>query len=150
MGELMWTIDSRQQVISTRWVVADETERVEGRETKLVRCRTLARDYGTGPSAAQLGLSSPTASAETLRVFLTVAGARGTNINGLNVIAAFLFAHLDKEEVVVSLPEGCRGAGKALYGLGSAALHWTKHLSKVLDRLFVPNGALSLLRGLLL
>ena len=64
---------------------------------------------------------------------------------GLDVSTAFLFAKLQGEDVVVSMPEGCRGLGgeklylrlkKALYGLRSAALHWTKHLSGLLERLF--------------
>ena len=58
---------------------------------------------------------------------------------------AFLFAKLSGEDVVVSMPEGCRGLGveklylrlkKALYGLRSAAPHWTKHLAGLLERLF--------------
>ena len=126
---LMWTIDPRRKVISTRWVVSDKTERVDGKETKLVRCRIVARDYSTGPTAAQLGISSPTASAESLRVFLAMAGAKGHNMLGLDVSTAFLFAKLQGEDVVVSMPEGCRGLGgeklylrlkKALYGLRSA------------------------------
>ena len=43
------------------------------------------------------------------------------------------------------MPEGCVGPGgeklylrlkKALYGLRSAALHWTRHLSGLLGKLF--------------
>ncbi|CAE7271324.1 RE2, partial [Symbiodinium sp. CCMP2456] len=82
VGDMMWHVDPKQRVISTRWVVAAKTERVEGKETPLVRCRIVARDYSTGPSAAQLGISSPTASAEALKLFLAVTGAKGLNILG--------------------------------------------------------------------
>ena len=134
VGDMMWTIDPKQRIISTRWVVAAKNERIDGKETPIVRCRIVARDYSTGPSASQLGISSPTASGEALKLFL-----------GLDVSTAFLFAWLGDEKVVVSMPEGCVGPGgeklylrlkKALYGLRSAALHWTRHLSGLLGKLF--------------
>ena len=53
VGDMMWTIDPRQRVISTRWVVAAKNERIDGKETPIVRCRIVARDYSTGPSASQ-------------------------------------------------------------------------------------------------
>ncbi|CAE7569878.1 TY4B-J, partial [Symbiodinium necroappetens] len=128
-----------------RWVVAAKNERVDGKETPIVRCRIVARDYSTGPSASQLGISSPTASAKALKLFLAAIGAEGLNILGLDVSTALLFAWLGNEKVVVSVPEGCVGPGgeklylrlkKALYGLRSAALHWTRHLSGLLGKLF--------------
>ena len=145
VGDRMWTIDPKQRVISTRWVVAAKNERIDGKETPIVRCRIVARDYSTGPSASQLGISSPTASGEALKLFLAAIGAEGFNILGLDVSTAFLFAWLGDERVVVSMPEGCVGPGgeklylrlkKALYGLRSAALHWTRHLSGLLGKLF--------------
>ncbi|OLP83685.1 Retrovirus-related Pol polyprotein from transposon TNT 1-94 [Symbiodinium microadriaticum] len=145
VGDMMWTIDPKQRVISTRWVVAAKNERIDGKETPIVRCRIVARDYSTGPSASQLGISSPTASGEALKLFLAAIGAEGFNILGLDVSTAFLFAWLGDEKVVVSMPEGCVGPGgeklylrlkKALYGLRSAALHWTRHLSGLLGKLF--------------
>ena len=48
VGDMMWTIDPRQRVISTRWVVAAKNERIDGKETPIVRCRIVARDYSTG------------------------------------------------------------------------------------------------------
>ena len=145
VGDMMWTIDPKQRVISTRWVVAAKNERIDGKETPIVRCRIVARDYSTGPSASQLGISSPTASGEASKLFLAAIGAGGFNILGLDVSTAFLFAWLGDERVVVSMPEGCVGPGgeklylrlkKALYGLRSAALHWTSHLSGLLGKLF--------------
>ena len=32
VGDMMWTIDSKQRVISTRWVVAAKNERIDGKE----------------------------------------------------------------------------------------------------------------------
>ena len=147
VGDMMWTIDPKQRIISTRWVVAAKNERIDGKETPIVRCRIVARDYSTGPSASQLGISSPTASGEALKLFLAAIGAEGFNILGLDVSTAFLFAWLGDEKVVVSMPEGCVGPGgeklylrlkKALYGLRlrSAALRWTRHLSGLLGKLF--------------
>ena len=145
VGDMMWHVDPKQRVISTRWVVAAKNERIDGKETPIVRCRIVARDYSTGPSASQLGISSPTASGEALKLFLAAIGAEGFNILGLDVSTAFLFAWLGDERVVVSMPEGCVGPGgeklylrlkKALYGLRSAALHWTRHLSGLLGKLF--------------
>ena len=80
VGDMMWTIDPKQRVISTRWVVAAKTaknERVDGKETPIVQCRIVARDYSTGPSASQLGISSHTASAEALKLFLAAIGEKG-------------------------------------------------------------------------
>ena len=111
VGDMMWTIDPKQRVISTRWVVAAKNERIDGKETPIVRCRIVARDYSTGPSASQLGISSPTASGEALKLFLAAIGAEGFNILGLDVSTAFLFAWLGDEKVVVSMPEGCVGPG---------------------------------------
>ena len=99
----------KKRVISTRWVVADKRERVDGKEKRLVRCRVVARDFAAGLSAAQLGFSSPTASAEALKIFLAYAGAVGNNILGLDVSTAFLFAELIGEEIIIMLPDGCRG-----------------------------------------
>ncbi|CAE7547126.1 TY1B-ER1, partial [Symbiodinium microadriaticum] len=102
VGDMMWHVDPKQRVISTRWVVAAKNERIDGKETPIVRCRIVARDYSTGPSASQLGISSPTASGEALKLFLAAIGAEGFNILGLDVSTA------------------------------SAALHWTRHLSGLL------------------
>ena len=92
-------------------VVAAKNERIDGKETPIVRCRIVARDYSTGPSASQLGISSPTASSEALKLFLAAIGAEGFNILGLDVSTAFLFAWLGDEKVVVSMPEGCVDQG---------------------------------------
>ena len=55
VGDLMWTIDPRRKVISTRWVVSDKTERVDGKETKLVCCRICGEGLQHGPNRSSAG-----------------------------------------------------------------------------------------------
>ena len=109
VGDVIWEVDPREKVISTRWVSNAKTERVDGREHHLVRCRVVARDFAEGATAAQLGISSATSSAEALRTFICYAGSK-RNIVGLDVSTAFLFADLDPDgRVVVKLPDGVKG-----------------------------------------
>ena len=64
------------KVLSTRWVAV---EKKDG-ETKeeIVRARVVARDYASGsPTAAELGISSPTSSNEAFRSFLVSEVAQG-------------------------------------------------------------------------
>ena len=63
VGDVVWERGD-EKVITTRWVCSATTERVEGRERHIVLCRVVARDFAQGCSAAQLGISSPTSSAE--------------------------------------------------------------------------------------
>ena len=145
VGDVVWQVPPGKKVISARWVTNAKKVRVEGREVPLVCCRVVARDFAQGASAAQLGITSPTSSAEALRVFLALAGSSRQNIVGLDVSTAFLFAELDEDErVYVHLPEGVRGKDgrrgflrlkKALYGLRVAAQAWARHLAKLLKRL---------------
>ncbi|CAE7478501.1 unnamed protein product, partial [Symbiodinium sp. CCMP2456] len=93
--------------VSFAGAATQAVERVEGKENPLVRCRVVARDFAQGATAAQLGISAATSSAEALRTFLFYAGSKRQNIVGLDVSTAFLFADLDEEgEVVVKLPDG--------------------------------------------
>ncbi|CAE7823444.1 TY1B-NL2 [Symbiodinium sp. CCMP2592] len=146
VGDVVWHVDPKQKVISTRWVSNAKVERVEGKENPLVRCRVVARDFAQGATAAQLGISAATSSAEALRTFLFYAGSKRRNIVGLDVSTAFLFADLDEENghIVVRLPDGVKGKDgrrgylrlkKALYGLRVAAQTWSRHLAKLLKKL---------------
>ena len=145
VGDVIWEVDPKEKVISTRWVSNAKTERVDGRENQLVRCRVVARDFAQGATAAQLGISSATSSAEALRTFICYAGSKNRNIVGLDVSTAFLFADLDPDgRVVVKLPDGVKGRNgrrgflklkKALYGLRIAAQQWPRHLAKLLKKL---------------
>ena len=67
------------KVLSTRWVAV---EKKDG-ETKeeIVRARVVARDYASGsPTAAELGISSPTSSNEAFRSFLVFVSATESDI----------------------------------------------------------------------
>ena len=146
VGDVIWHVDPKQKVISTRWVSNAKLERIDGQERPLVRCRVVARDFAQGATAAQLGISAATSSAEALRTFLFYAGSKRQNVVGLDVSTAFLFAELEEEDgtVVVRLPAGVTGPNgrpgfmrlrKALYGLRAAAQTWARHLAKLLKRL---------------
>ena len=146
VGDVIWHVDPKQKVISTRWVSSAKLERIDGQERPLVRCRVVARDFAQGATAAQLGISAATSSAEALRTFLFYAGSKRQNVVGLDVSTAFLFAELEEEDgtVVVRLPAGVTGPNgrpgfmrlrKALYGLRVAAQTWARHRAKLLKRL---------------
>ena len=126
------------RVLSTRWV---SVAKKDG-ETKedIVRARVVARDYASGsPTAAELGISSPTSSNEAFRSFLIFVSATGSDVVLADVSTAFLFALIVSPECVM-LPPNVRFEDnsrvylrlrKALYGLRSASLAWYKHLSEL-------------------
>ena len=43
VGDVIWEVDPKEKVISTRWVSNAKTERIDGQEHHLVRCRVVAR-----------------------------------------------------------------------------------------------------------
>ena len=130
------------KVLSTRWVAV---EKKDG-ETKeeIVRARVVARDYASGsPTAAELGISSPTSSNEAFRSFLVFVSATESDIVLADVSTAFLFALIVSPECVM-LPPNVRLSDnsrvflklrKALYGLRSASLAWYKHLSELVKEM---------------
>ncbi|OLQ05109.1 Retrovirus-related Pol polyprotein from transposon TNT 1-94 [Symbiodinium microadriaticum] len=48
VGDVIWHVDPKQKVISTRWVSNAKAERVDGKENHIVRCRVVARDFTQG------------------------------------------------------------------------------------------------------
>ena len=130
------------RVLSTRWV---SVAKKDG-ETKedIVRARVVARDYASGsPTAAELGISSPTSSNEAFRSFLVFVSATGSDVVLADVSTAFLFALIVSPECVM-LPPNVRFEDnsrvflrlrKALYGLRSASLAWCKHLSELVKEM---------------
>ena len=130
------------RVLSTRWV---SVAKKDG-ETKedIVRARIVARDYASGsPTAAELGISSPTSSNEAFRSFLVFVSATNSEIVLADVSTAFLFAMIVSPECVM-LPPNIRFSDntrvfmklrKALYGLRSASLAWYKHLSELVKEM---------------
>ena len=116
------------RILSTRWV---SVAKKDG-ETKedIVRARIVARDYASGsPTAAELGISSPTSSNEAFRSFLVFVSATESEIVLADVSTAFLFALIVSPECVM-LPPNIRFSDntiflklrKALYGLRSVRL----------------------------
>ena len=130
------------RILSTRWV---SVAKKDG-ETKedIVRARIVARDYASGsPTAAELGISSPTSSNEAFRSFLVFVSATESEIVLADVSTAFLFALIVSPECVM-LPPNIRFSDntrvflklrKALYGLRSASLAWYKHLSELVKEM---------------
>ena len=130
------------RILSTRWV---SVAKKDG-ETKedIVRARVVARDYASGsPTAAELGISSPTSSNEAFRSFLVFVSATESEIVLADVSTAFLFALIVSPECVM-LPPNIRFSDntrvflklrKALYGLRSASLAWYKHLSELVKEM---------------
>ena len=91
------------RILSTRWVAV---EKKDG-ETKedIVRARVVARDYASGsPTAAELGISSPTSSNEAFRSFLVFVSATDSEIVLADVSTAFLFALIVSPECVMLPP----------------------------------------------
>ena len=130
------------RILSTRWV---SVAKKDG-ETKedIARARIVARDYASGsPTAAELGISSPTSSNEAFRSFLVFVSATESEIVLADVSTAFLFALIVSPECVM-LPPNIRFSDntrvflklrKALYGLRSASLAWYKHLSELVKEM---------------
>ena len=137
--------------ISTRWVVVNKHDAIKG---DIVRSRLVVRDFATGPSAAELGVSSPTASSEALKVVLSYLaqkssfrkkskkGGVGKTAWVLDVSTAFLHAPVI-HPAVVSLPTGTEDEDgeplfvileKAMNGLRSAGMSWYRHLADLLDQ----------------
>ena len=130
------------RVLSTRWV---SVAKKDG-ETKedIVRARVVARDYAAGgPTAAELGISSPISSNEAFRTFLVFVSATGSDVVLADVSTAVLFALIVSPECVI-MPPSVRFEDnsrvylklrKALYGLRSASLAWYKHLSELVKEM---------------
>ena len=139
------------RIISTRWVVVNKRDAIKG---DIVRSRLVVRDFATGPSAAELGVSSPTASSEALKVVLSYLaqkssfrkkskkGGVGKTAWVLDVSTAFLHAPVI-HPAVVSLPAGMEDEDeeplfvileKAMNGLRSAGMSWYRHLADLLDQ----------------
>ena len=139
------------RIISTRWVVVNKHDAIKG---DIVRSRLVVRDFATGPSAAELGVSSPTASSEALKVVLSYLaqkssfrkkskkGGVGKTAWVLDVSTAFLHAPVI-HPAVVSLPTGMEDEDgeplfvileKAMNGLRSAGMSWYRHLADLLDQ----------------
>ena len=88
------------EILSTRWVSVAEKD---GRTKEdIVRARIVARDCASGgPTATELGISSPTSSNEAVRSFLVFVSATDSEIVLADVSTAFLFALIVSPDVEV-------------------------------------------------
>lgn len=127
------------RVIASRWVVARKSE-------TRVRARIVAKDIARGPSAKQLGYSSPTPSVEGLGLVLSVISEYDMRIRGLDISHAFMHSPLGSESVVLKMPLSVSmldgsvaylNLDKALNGLRDASLRWLTLLSDTIKRVGV-------------
>ena len=88
------------KILSTRWVSVGKKDGKTKED--IVRVRVVARDYASGsPSAAELGISSPTYANEAFRMFLIYASANSCDLVLADVSTAFLFALVVSPECVL-------------------------------------------------
>ena len=124
------------RIIGCRWVFKSKPPGV--------RSRCVVQDVahqGAG-SASSLGFSSPTASADAMRLALAMAAEYDMSILSGDVSAAFMASPLPRNvKAIVRMPPGTRFAddgspvfmvlSKAMNGLRPASLAWTKHFSSL-------------------
>ena len=127
------------RVIASRWVVARKSD-------TRVRARIVAKDIARGPTAKQLGYSSPTPSVEGLNMVLSVIAEHDFCIRGLDISHAFMHSPLGNESVVLKMPLSVStldgsvaylSLDKALNGLRDASLRWLCLLSDTIKKVGV-------------
>ena len=127
------------RVIASRWVVARKSD-------TRVRARIVAKDIARGPTAKQLGYSSPTPSVEGLNMVLNVISEHDLRIRGLDISHALIHSPLGNESVVLKMPlsvsmlEGSvayLSLDKALNGMHDASLRWLCLLSDTIKKVGV-------------
>ena len=127
------------RVIASRWVVARKSD-------TRVRARIVAQDIARGPTAKQLGYSSPTPSVEGLNMVLSVISEHDFRIRGLDISHAFMHSPLGNESVVLKMPLSVSmldgsvaylSLDKALNGLRDASLRWLCLLSDTIKKVGV-------------
>ena len=146
MGEseaLQFCKSSGIRPISTRFVRSQK-------DTDLVRARLVAREVAKGQASARdLEISSPTTSAESLRISLSQASHIDATIIGLDVSAAFMASPLKTVVVLKMPPSIVWGDGtpvyvkaqKALNGLRASGKAWVDHFSWVCQQLGLQSGS---------
>ena len=130
------------RIIPCRWVT---TEKVIDREDG-VRARIVVKDIASGGGKAKsLGISSPTPSAESIKMALGIGGY--SNVYGwtLDCSAAFMHTPLRKErKVIVRFPASMSwpdnsplfmDLSKSLNGIRSASLDWLEYVQGIVKPL---------------
>ena len=139
-----WSI----HIIGCRWVLGRKI-RVsvkDGKttETEEVRARCVVQDLRNGSSAVHSGFSSPTASVESFKALIAVAGYWGLCLLTGDVSTAYMSSPLPRHiKAVVRLPSGSTDRygnplylvlSNALNGLRPAALAWVLHFRDIIGR----------------
>ena len=151
MGELLDSHEANRRavrygvrIIPCRWVMSAK-QLEDGSEG--VRARCVAQEIAAGRgTAASLGISSSTPSAESLRTLLALAGKENHAISTLDVSTAFMHSPLPRRvKAIVRLPQDLSlrkdsyepvfmDVKKALNGLRIAPQAWLEHVSSILTQ----------------
>jgi hypothetical protein len=119
-----------RRAVETKWVFAlkrDNKGRIERYKARLV-----AKGFRQTHGVDFFDTFSPTPALASIRTFLTVAAVKGSVLNQIDFVTAFLNSEL-KEDVLISQPPGFAVQGnedkvgrlkKALYGLKQAGRAW--------------------------
>lgn len=114
-GDLLTETDAKEiclnegvKIIGSRWVINPKitqmSEAVGSEAIETVRMRLVVQEIAWG-SAAHLGLSSGTPSAESIRAMLTLGSQKGMTIATLDVSTAFLHSPIPpNQRYIIRLP----------------------------------------------
>ena len=130
------------RIIPCRWVTTEKV--IDGEDG--VRARIVVKDLASGGGKAKsLGISSPTPSAESIKMALGIGGYSNAHGWTLDCSAAFMHTPLGKERKVIvrfpaslSWPDGSplfMELGKSLNGLRSASLDWLEYVQGIVKPL---------------
>ena len=115
--------DKGQERLSTTWVVTTKVKN----EEEVTKARLVIRGY---EETEQARSDSPTCSKESIRLLISIAVAKGWNLNSLDVKAAFLQGKSIDREIYVTPPKEVQNGGhiwrlkKVAYGLADASRSW--------------------------
>ena len=138
-----WKIKAKQlekqfgsppRLITTRWVTTAKADKVRSR----IVVKDMNHQEGT---ARNLGISSPTPSADSLMVVLSLVSHFGWLLGSCDVSHAFMHTPRKKRDVAIRMPQSVTSNNgeavilwlkEALNGLRSASLEWLLYLQDIL------------------
>ena len=122
------------RIIPCRWVTTEKV--IDGEDG--VRARIVVKDIASGGGKAKsLGISSPTPSAESIKMALGIGGYSKAYGWTLDCSAAFMHTPLGKErKVIVRFPASMSWPDKLLLnGIRSASLDWLEYVQGIVKPL---------------